>query len=45
LTDVLPATPQRCAGLSRHNVIVDSRGLIYLVDRLRGVGIIETNVF
>jgi hypothetical protein len=29
----------------RHDVTVDSRGLIYLVDRVRGVDIIETNVF
>jgi hypothetical protein len=45
LTDVLLGTPQRCAGLSRRDVTVDSRGLIYLVDRVRGVDIIETNVF
>jgi len=37
--------PQRCAGLVRHDVTVDSRGLIHLVDRPRGVDIIETNVF
>ncbi len=29
---------------SDHDVTIDDRGLIYLVDRQRGVDIIETNV-
>jgi hypothetical protein len=40
--------PQPAAGAERtcsNDVTIDSRGLIYLADRVRGVDIIETNVF
>jgi hypothetical protein len=31
--------------VSSNDVTVDSRGLIYLVDRVRGLDIIETDAF
>jgi hypothetical protein len=30
---------------SSNDVTIDDRGLVYLVDRVRGVDIIETNAF
>ena len=41
----LPDPPQGAERASSNDVTVDSRGLIYLVDRVRGVDIIETDVF
>jgi hypothetical protein len=41
----LPDPPQGAERASSNDVTVDSRGLIYLVDRVRGVDIIETKVF
>ena len=41
----LPDPPQGAERASSNDVTVDSRGLIYLVDRVRGVDIIETSVF
>ncbi len=35
----------RRGAASSNDVTIDERGLIYLVDRVRGVDIIETNAF
>jgi len=40
-----PDPPQGAQVSSSNDVTIDSRGLIYLVDRIRGVDIIETSVF
>jgi len=40
----VPDPPAACERVSSNDVTIDSRGLIYLVDRQRGVDIIETNV-
>jgi hypothetical protein len=40
----LPDTPDGAERASSNDVTIDDRGLIYLVDRIRGVDIIETNV-
>ena len=40
----LPDTPSGADRASSNDVTIDDRGLIYLVDRIRGVDIIETNV-
>jgi hypothetical protein len=40
-----PDPPQGTKMSSSNDVTIDSRGLIYLVDRIRGVDIIETSVF
>jgi hypothetical protein len=40
----LPDPPDAGARLSSNDVTIDDRGLIYLVDRVRGVDIIETTV-
>jgi len=40
----VPDAPQGCEHVSSNDVTIDSRGLVYLVDRQRGVDIIETNV-
>jgi hypothetical protein len=37
----LPDPPQGCERVSSNDVTIDSRGLIYLVDRQRGVHIVE----
>ncbi len=40
----LPDPPPGCARASSNDVTVDDRGLIYLIDRQRGVDIIETDL-
>lgn len=40
----LPDTPAGADRASSNDVTIDDRGLIYLVDRIRGVDIIETSV-
>jgi len=40
----VPPPPPGCARASSNDVTLDRRGLIYLVDRQRGVDIIETSV-
>jgi hypothetical protein len=40
----MPDTPEGAERASSNDVTIDDRGLIYLVDRIRGVDIIETNV-
>ena len=40
-----PDAPPGCALSSSNDVTIDSRGLIYLVDRQRGVDIIETSAW
>ena len=41
----LPDPPEAGQRVSSNDVTIDDRGLIYLVDRVRGVDIIETSVF
>lgn len=41
----VPATPRGGTRPSSNDVTIDSRGLIYLVDRINGVDIIETSAF
>jgi hypothetical protein len=41
----LPDPPDRAERVSSNDVTIDDRGLIYLVDRVRGVDIIETTAF
>lgn len=41
----LPDPPPGCERVSSNDVTVDGRGLIYLIDRQRGVDIIETSLF
>ncbi|MFK5979420.1 MAG: hypothetical protein QM488_11085 [Rhizobiaceae bacterium] len=41
----MPDPPSGADQASSNDVTIDSRGIIYLIDRLRGVDIIETNVF
>ena len=41
----VPETPAGCERASSNDVTIDDRGLIYLIDRQRGVDIIETSVF
>jgi hypothetical protein len=41
----LPDPPEAGQRVSSNDVTIDDRGLIYLVDRIRGVDIIETSVF
>jgi hypothetical protein len=41
----LPDSPDRTERVSSNDVTIDDRGLIYLVDRVRGVDIIETTAF
>jgi hypothetical protein len=41
----LPDPPDRAGRVSSNDVSIDDRGLIYLVDRVRGVDIIETTAF
>ena len=41
----LPDPPDRGDRVSSNDVTIDDRGLIYLVDRIRGVDIIETTAF
>jgi hypothetical protein len=40
----LPDPPKGADRASSNDVTMDARGLIYLVDRIRGVDVIETNV-
>ena len=40
-----PAPPAGEERASSNDVTIDDRGLIYLVDRVRGVDIIETSAF
>jgi hypothetical protein len=40
----MPDTPEGADRASSNDVTIDDRGLIYLVDRMRGVDIIETSV-
>jgi len=37
----LPDVPQGCARVSSNDVFVDDRGLIYLIDRGRGLSVLE----
>ncbi len=41
----LPDVPEGSQRVSSNDVTIDDRGLIYLVDRVRGVDIIETTAF
>jgi hypothetical protein len=41
----LPAPPPGAERASSNDVTVDQRGLIYLVDRVRGLDILETTLF
>ncbi|HEX2364838.1 MAG TPA: hypothetical protein VHJ00_07390, partial [Bradyrhizobium sp.] len=41
----LPDSPERGHRVSSNDVTIDDRGLIYLVDRIRSVDIIETTAF
>lgn len=41
----IPATPKGGTRPSSNDVTIDSRGIIYLVDRINGVDIIETSAF
>ena len=41
----LPDPPDRSVRVSSNDVTIDDRGLIYLVDRIRGVDIIESKAF
>jgi hypothetical protein len=41
----LPDPPAGAERASSNDVTVDGRGLIYLVDRVRGLDILETTVF
>jgi len=41
----LPSPPPGAERASSNDVTVDQRGLIYLVDRVRGLDILETTVF
>ena len=41
----IPDTPRGGTRPSSNDVTIDSRGIIYLVDRINGVDIIETSVF
>jgi hypothetical protein len=41
----LPDPSERAGRVSSNDVTIDDRGLIYLVDRVRGVDIIETTAF
>lgn len=40
-----PDPPDGCERSSSNDVTIDDRGLIYLIDRQRGVDIVETSVF
>jgi hypothetical protein len=40
----LPDAPQGFDRVSSNDVTIDSRGLVYLVDRQRGVDIVQTRV-
>ena len=40
----LPDTPMGADRASSNDVTIDDRGLIYLVDRIRGIDVIETSV-
>jgi hypothetical protein len=40
----LPDTPAGADRASSNDVTIDDRGLIYLVDRIRGIDVIETSV-
>ena len=40
----MPDPPAGCERASSNDVTIDDRGLIYLIDRQRGVDIIETTV-
>lgn len=40
----VPDPPEGCARASSNDVTVDDRGLLYLIDRQRGVDIIETDL-
>jgi len=37
----MPDVPPNCERVSSNDVTIDSRGLIYLVDRQRGIDIVE----
>jgi hypothetical protein len=41
----LPDAPAGQARPSSNDVTIDDRGIIYLIDRVHGVDIIETSVF
>lgn len=41
----IPATPKGGTRPSSNDVTIDSRGILYLVDRINGVDIIETSAF
>jgi hypothetical protein len=40
----MPDVPEGAEMASSNDVTIDDRGLIYLIDRIRGVDIIETSV-
>ena len=39
----VPDVPEGCERVSSNDVTIDARGLIYLVDRQRGIDIIESD--
>lgn len=41
----IPATPRGGTRPSSNDVTIDSRGILYLVDRINGVDIVETTAF
>ena len=41
----LPDPPQGGTHVSSNDVTMDARGLIYLIDRVRGVDVIETSFY
>ncbi len=41
----VPDPPDGCERVCSNDVTIDDRGLIYLIDRQRGVDIIETSVW
>ncbi|MCB1806760.1 MAG: hypothetical protein KDJ99_16910, partial [Candidatus Competibacteraceae bacterium] len=41
----MPAPPPGCEFASSNDVTIDERGLIYLIDRQRGIDILETDAF
>lgn len=40
----MPDAPEGAERSSSNDVTIDDRGIVYLIDRIRGVDIIETSV-
>ena len=41
----VPDAPKGASQSSSNDVTIDDRGILYLIDRVHGVDVIETNVF